>query len=115
MADSPSHNDVRQALRDALAAVDKDKGDDLLLRDNGTDWVVFSDPDTDGPGLFKQSYHMVNGKAVLDGKPVKVVQHTEYIPAGGDGDETPVDKQPKNLREATVEARQRLRKAAAKS
>ena len=107
MADSPSHNDVRQAVRDALAAVDKDKGDDLLLRDLGDDWVVFSDPDTDGPGLFKQGFRMENGKAVLTGSKVKVIQKTTYEPAGA----TPVEDQPKSLREAGRMARRTLAKA----
>ena len=108
MADSPSHSDVRQALQAALSAADRDKGADLLIRDFGSDWVVFSDPDTDGPGLKKQSYRMENGKAVLTGKATPVTQKTSYEPQDG---RTPLEDQPKNLREARPKAREMLAKA----
>ena len=112
MADTPSYNDIRTYLTDALAAEDKDKGDDLIVVDFGPDWVVYRDPDTDGPGLRRRSYKLEGETVTLTSKPEKVLRSTSYEPAKGDqsdGDERPPEDQPKNLRDAGSEAKTRLR------
>lgn len=103
MADQ-SHSDIRQQVRDALAAVDKDKGDDLAVVDIGNDWVVYSDPDTVGAGLYRRGYRLADGKVTFTSDPVKVTRQTSYVPAG----DTPAEDQPKNLRDAGREARRRI-------
>ena len=104
---SPSYNDIRSALQDALAADDKDKGEDLVIVDIGSDWVVYRDPDTTGGGLVRRGYRMDGKKAVLTSDPVKVTRQTTYEPSGKD---TPPEDQPKNLSDAADKARQEFAK-----
>lgn len=103
---SPSYNDIRTYLTDALAADDKDKGDDLIVVDFGPDWVVYRDPDTVGAGLFRRSYKLDGDKVELTSKPEKVTKTTSYEPG-----EKPPEDQPKNLRDAGSEAKARLRES----
>lgn len=109
MADEygPSYSDVRQAVRDALAEVDKDKGEDLCICDCGTDWVVYQDTDTLGAGTFRRGFKMDGVKAVLTSKPEKVERRTTYETVT-DG-ETPTEKQPKNLKDAAKETKARYK------
>lgn len=103
MADQ-SFNDIRSAVRDALAAVDKDKGADLMICDLGPDWVVYQDPDTDGAGMCRRGYQMEpNGTAKLTSGPVKVTRQTTYSEA----QDTPA----RTFAEATVKVREHLRRA----
>lgn len=106
---APSFNDIRSAVTDALAAEDKDKGEDLLVVDLGTDWVVYRDPDTVGGGYFRRSYKMDGDKAVLTSKPEKVIKAWES--AADEKAETPTADQPKNLRDAGQKARDMFAKS----
>lgn len=79
-----SFDDIRQAVRTALQAIDPDKGKDLCVCDIGPDWVVYQDPDaTSKPGMFRRGYHLSGDKAVLDQKPVAVARVTTYEPVDG--------------------------------
>ena len=100
-----SFNDIRSAVQDALAAEDKDKGEDLVVVDIGPDWVVYRDPDTTGGGLVRRNYKMDGDKAVLTSKPEKVTRQTTYQPVSG-GKETPPEDQPKSLGDAAEKARE---------
>lgn len=105
MADQ-SFSDIRQSVRDALASVDKDKGDDLAVVDLGPDWVVYQDPDTVGAGLYRRGYKIEGGKVSFTSDPVKVTRTTSYEPVS---DEKPAAEQPKNLKDAGQEAKRQLK------
>lgn len=106
---SESFTDIRQAVTSALASVDDDKGKDLAVADLGPDWVVYSDPDTDGPGLFKRSYERdSSGHVKFTGEPVKVSRSTKYDPVDGEG-------QAKDLKEAAVRVREHFRRRRAEA
>lgn len=104
-----SFGDIRSAVTDALAAEDKDKGEDLIVVDLGPDWVVFRDPDTDGSGLYRRGYKMDGDKAVLTSKPEKVIRTYETV--AEEKAETPAEDQPKNLKDASAKARESFAKA----
>ena len=96
MADM-SFGDIRVAVRSALAAIDKDKGDDLCVCDLGTDWVVYSDPDTDGPGECRRGYTIdSSGNVKFTSDPVKVSRTTSWDAV----------QQPKTLKEAAAKVLQ---------
>jgi hypothetical protein len=99
---SESFTDIRQQVTSALASVDDDKGKDLAVTDLGPDWVVYSDPDTDGPGLYKRSYERdSSGHVKFTSGPVKVARTTSY---------NEMDAQPKDLKEAAVKVREHFRR-----
>lgn len=100
MADQ-SFNDIRCAVRDALAAVDKDSGDDLCVCDLGPDWVVYEDPDTVGAGMHRRGYQIDSeGVVKFTSDPVAVVKQTSY---------NPVSMQAKTYAEAAVKVREHYR------
>jgi hypothetical protein len=102
---SESFTDIRQQVTSALASVDDDKGKDLAVNDLGPDWVVYSDPDTDGPGLFKRSYERdSSGHVKFTSAPVKVSRTTSYNEMDSTKD------QPKDLKEAAVKVREHFRR-----
>lgn len=102
MADQ-SFNDIRSAVRDALAGDDKDKGADLMVCDLGPDWVVYEDPDTVGAGLHRRGYQMDGTTVKFTSEPVAVVKQTSYSPAQ--------DTQAKTFAEASVKVREHFRRA----
>ena len=105
---SESFTDIRQQVTSALASVDEDHGKDLAVTDVGPDWVVYSDPDTVGNGLFKRGYERdTSGHVKFTSEPVKVARSTTY---------SEVDKpseEPKTLKEAGVRVREHFRRSRA--
>lgn len=98
-----SFNDIRCAVRDALAGTDKDKGADLCVCDLGPDWVVYEDPDTVGAGLHRRGYQIdSSGNVKFTSEPVPVVKQTTYSPV-----------QAKTFSEASVQVRAHLRRSRA--
>ncbi len=77
-----SHDDVRNALRQALKAkYDPTNKRWYYIQDVYDSWFVYqdADPPGDAQALYKASYAIVDGKVTL-GDPVKVVQVTTYQP-----------------------------------
>ncbi len=77
-----SHDDVRNALRQALKAkYDPTDKRWYYIQDVYDSWFVYQDDDPPGDAraLYKASYAIVDGKVTL-GDPVKVVQVTTYQP-----------------------------------
>ncbi|MGE4535418.1 hypothetical protein, partial [Halomonas sp.] len=80
-----SHDETRQALRNALKALDPTGKRYYYIRDVYDSWFVYEDDGADpmgGPAkLYKRSYALVDGAVTL-GDPVEVYVVTTYQPVG---------------------------------
>lgn len=78
-----SAEETRDLLRNALRSALEGENRWIWVRDFGDDWVVFEDEGSGAPdpGYFRCSYSLSDAGEVALGDAIKVMQHTEWLPA----------------------------------